>query len=160
LKVLFYYYSVVVRVVSVVFVSENRVDEREREREFERERETLYKLERERETISRLRERRWLDTAFREECSARIDRERQQPTDASRKQNTSPANPIAFGEELQFWPDKNGGHAQFTHMAALHSELLAVNKNGQLCQWRWTDPEPYSSSEVRDSRIFYLDIDY
>ncbi len=38
--------------------------------------------------------------------------------------------------------------ARFTHIAAMHSELVAVNVNGQLCQWKWSDPEPFHNKEV------------
>ena len=79
--------------------------ERDRDRDFDRERETLYRLERERETISRLRERRWLDTAFREETMSRVDRDRQQP-ESSKKPSSSISSPVTFAEELQFWTDK------------------------------------------------------
>jgi len=40
---------------------------------------------------------------------------------------------------------QDGQTPRFSHIAAMHSELVAVNLAGQLCQWRWSDPEPYSS---------------
>lgn len=32
---------------------------------------------------------------------------------------------------------------RFTHIATLHSELIAVSTRGELHQWRWADSEPY-----------------
>jgi E3 ubiquitin-protein ligase EDD1 len=43
---------------------------------------------------------------------------------------------------------QDGQMPRFTHIAAMHSELAAINTNGQLCQWRWSDPEPFSLGEV------------
>lgn len=56
------------------------------------------------------------------------------------------SNAISYGEELQYWIDKDGRKPTFTHIASLYSELLAVNTQGQLCQWRWSDPEPFYSA--------------
>ena len=42
---------------------------------------------------------------------------------------------------------QDGTSATFSQIAAMHSELLAVNTNGQLCQWRWSDLEPFTSYE-------------
>jgi len=43
---------------------------------------------------------------------------------------------------------QDGNCARFSHIAAMHSELVAININGQLCQWKWFDPEPFSMNEV------------
>ncbi len=40
-------------------------------------------------------------------------------------------------------------------MATMHSELLAVTAQGQLCQWRWCDAEPYYCAEVNSSTLKY-----
>ncbi|CAF0980840.1 unnamed protein product [Rotaria sp. Silwood1] len=58
---------------------------------------------------------------------------------------TSSQNPIIFGEQLQFWTDSNSDniYPRFTHIACLYSELIAINTNGQLCQWNWHDDYPY-----------------
>jgi E3 ubiquitin-protein ligase EDD1 len=37
---------------------------------------------------------------------------------------------------------------RFTHIAAMHSELVAISVTGHLCQWRWIDFEPFCSYEV------------
>jgi len=34
-------------------------------------------------------------------------------------------------------------YLHFTHIACLYSELIAINQNGQLCQWNWHDDYPY-----------------
>ena len=58
-------------------------------------------------------------------------------------------NPIQFGDQLQFWtdPTTDNGYPRFTHLAALHSELVAINVHGQLCQWNWHDEYPYQDPE-------------
>jgi E3 ubiquitin-protein ligase EDD1 len=112
---------------------------------------------------------RWLDGSLREELFGRIDRELK-PDDLSlvkdsntsiRKSQTNPQyqhqhsapaalinssstqNPIVFGDQLQYWTDVDNTHLHFTHIACLHSELIAINTNGQLCQWNWQDDYPY-----------------
>jgi E3 ubiquitin-protein ligase EDD1 len=59
--------------------------------------------------------------------------------------NSSLQNPIVFGDQLQFWMDSNSDDTflYFTHIACLYSELIAINTNGQLCQWNWHDDYPY-----------------
>ena len=72
------------------------------------------------------------------------------PTD-SKKHSMSHGgqSAIYFGEELQFWPEKeNQPLPRFSHISAMYSELVAVNTTGQLCQWRWNDSEPYNTGEV------------
>lgn len=64
--------------------------------------------DRDRDSLFRLRERRWLDNALREDGTlSRLDRDR---TDGllseSKKQTGPPQSPIAYGEELQYWPEK------------------------------------------------------
>ena len=58
-------------------------------------------------------------------------------------------NPIQFGDQLQFWtdPTTDNGYPRFTHLAALHSELVAINVHGQLCQWNWHDDYPYQDPD-------------
>ena len=48
----------------------------------------------------------------------------------------------------RFYCFKENSSARFTHIAAMHSELMAVNTNGQLCQWKWSDPEPFHNKDV------------
>lgn len=50
-----------------------------------------------------------------------------------------------ISDELEFWPDSLG---RFTHIATLHSELIALSSSGQIYQWRWNDPEPYKHADV------------
>ena len=48
---------------------------------------------------------------------------------------------------------------KFNHIAGLYSELVAVNIDGQLCQWRWDDQEPYITSQHevwREEKSKYL----
>lgn len=44
------------------------------------------------------------------------------------------------------WPERDSS-IRFTHIAALHSELIAVSSKGELHQWRWADTEPYRHHE-------------
>jgi E3 ubiquitin-protein ligase EDD1 len=113
---------------------------------------------------------RWLDGSLREELFGRIDRElkpddlslvkdsnssirKSQMTPHYQHQHSAPAaltnsssssqNPILFGDQLQFWTDLDNTYLYFTHIACLYSELIAINTNGQLCQWNWQDDYPY-----------------
>lgn len=45
---------------------------------------------------------------------------------------------------------QDGQPMKFSQMAAMHSELVAINMSGQLCQWRWNDTDPYGNNEVVD----------
>jgi hypothetical protein len=64
--------------------------------------------DRERDSLFRIRERtRWLDSALREEGSlSRIDPDRTDGLIASEGKKSSPANPISFGEDIQYWTDR------------------------------------------------------
>ena len=81
---------------------------------------------------------------------SRLDKDRTDGllTEATKKTPVHGQNPIYFGEELQFWPEKEGTCPRFTHIAAMHTELVAVNVQGELCQWRWADYEPFSVNDV------------
>ena len=63
--------------------------------------------------------------------------------------SSSIQSPIIFGDQLQFWIDANSenSYPRFTHIACLYSELIAINTNGQLCQWNWQDDNPYQDSD-------------
>lgn len=37
---------------------------------------------------------------------------------------------------------------RFVAIASLHSELVAINTNGQLCQWKWNEMDPYTNQDV------------
>ena len=49
---------------------------------------------------------------------------------------------------------QDNASAKFIAIASLYSELVAINTHGQLCQWKWSDPEPYLSMEVRIELIY------
>jgi len=49
---------------------------------------------------------------------------------------------------VSIWQD--GQAPRFSHLAAMYTELVAVNLAGQLCQWRWCDPEPFTANDVRN----------
>jgi len=48
---------------------------------------------------------------------------------------------------------QDGQAPRFAHMAAMYSELVAINTAGQLCQWRWSDSEPFTATDV----CFFID---
>lgn len=54
------------------------------------------------------------------------------------------ASPLWVSEELEYWDSGT----RFTHIAATHSELVAVSAQGQLHQWRWADAHPYQRNDV------------
>ncbi|XP_036356729.1 E3 ubiquitin-protein ligase UBR5 isoform X2 [Octopus sinensis] len=113
----------------------------ERERDIDR--------DRDRESIFRIRDRRRLmESSLREESMKALDSKNDSVIGENKKAVTSPPpSPLIFGEDLQFWTEKDGSFPKFSHIAAMHSELVAVSTNGCLYGWKWSDPEPYRSSE-------------
>ncbi|KAL3890879.1 hypothetical protein ACJMK2_003152 [Sinanodonta woodiana] len=109
----------------------------ERERDLDR--------DRERESIFRIRDRRRLDTTLRDEALKSLDRDKVESftLETSKKPTNIQVNPISFGEELQYWTEKDWICPRFTHIAAMHSELVGVGTNGQLYSWKWNEAEPY-----------------
>lgn len=130
----------------------SRIGDRERE------------LDRDRDSIFRIRDhRRRLETTFREETLKSLEREKAEASGAdSSKKGSSPApNPLSFGEELQYWTDKDGEPPLFTHIEAMYSDLIAIGKDGRLYCWRWADPEPYRNPEnpaVRHPKASFLNL--
>lgn len=53
---------------------------------------------------------------------------------------------VQLGDHLEFWPTNSaesvGSH--FVSIAALYTELVAINSRGELHQWKWQSPEPFS----------------
>ncbi|ERE60414.1 E3 ubiquitin-protein ligase [Cricetulus griseus] len=99
-------------------------------------------LLRERESVLRLRERRWLDGASFDNERGSSSKEGEPNPD---KKSTPVQSPVSLGEDLQWWPEKDG--TKFTCIGALYSELLAVSSKGELHQWRWSEAEPYRSTQ-------------
>lgn len=61
--------------------------------------------------------------------------------------------PIAFYEQQrEAWP--NPWEKKFVAIAAIYSELIALTSNGQLCQWRWADAEPFQG-QLSDGTLYY-----
>lgn len=58
---------------------------------------------------------------------------------------------MQLGDRLEFWPTNSaesvGSH--FVSIAALYTELVAINSRGELHQWKWQSPEPFNP-HVRD----------
>ncbi|OTF79788.1 E3 ubiquitin-protein ligase UBR5-like protein, partial [Euroglyphus maynei] len=60
-------------------------------------------------------------------------------------------SPISFTDQ-EYWPGSND--RKFIQIASLHSELIAINNQGQLCQWRWQDSEPFKC-QISDG-VYYF----
>ncbi|KAK3087035.1 hypothetical protein FSP39_000732 [Pinctada imbricata] len=105
--------------------------------------------DRERESIFRIRDRRRLDTTLRDEALKALEREKVDSLEAENlKKHAAPCQtPIHFGDDLQFWTDRDGVGTKFSHIAAMHSDLVAVGTNGQLYSWKWSDPEPFRNPD-------------
>uniref|UniRef100_A0A8D3DHL8 E3 ubiquitin-protein ligase UBR5 n=1 Tax=Scophthalmus maximus TaxID=52904 RepID=A0A8D3DHL8_SCOMX len=99
-------------------------------------------LLRERESVLRLRERRWLDGASFDTERGSTSREGEPSLD---KKSIPVQSPVSLGEELQWWPDKDG--VKFVSIGAMYSELVAVSSKGELYQWKWSEPEPYRNAQ-------------
>ncbi|XP_063307259.1 E3 ubiquitin-protein ligase UBR5 isoform X4 [Pelobates fuscus] len=99
-------------------------------------------LLRERESVLRLRERRWLDGASFDNERGSTSKEGEPILD---KKNTPIQSPVSLGEDLQWWPEKDG--TKFISIGALYSELIAVSSKGELYQWKWMESEPYRNTQ-------------
>uniref|UniRef100_A0A7N8XQ82 HECT-type E3 ubiquitin transferase n=1 Tax=Mastacembelus armatus TaxID=205130 RepID=A0A7N8XQ82_9TELE len=111
-------------------------------------------LLRERESVLRLRERRWLDGASFDTERGSTSREGEPSMD---KKSIPVQSPVSLGEELQWWPDKDG--VKFVSIGAMFSELVAVSSKGELYQWKWNEPEPYRNTQnpsVHHPRVSFL----
>ncbi|KAK4302521.1 hypothetical protein Pmani_025398 [Petrolisthes manimaculis] len=88
--------------------------------------------------------RKWLSNAL---LSVRVT---QPHAETGKKKDSLLPDAIDVADNLQYWPERQGGSAapRFAHIAALHSELVAVSTTGQLYQWRWADKEPYVHPEL------------
>jgi hypothetical protein len=56
--------------------------------------------------------------------------------------NKSTSN-FEFDEKLEYW--ENSGPSKFVKIASLHSELVALSKDGVLHQWKWKAKLPYQN---------------
>uniref|UniRef100_A0A8B9JAN1 E3 ubiquitin-protein ligase UBR5 n=1 Tax=Astyanax mexicanus TaxID=7994 RepID=A0A8B9JAN1_ASTMX len=111
-------------------------------------------LLRERESVLRLRERRWLDGASFDAERGSTSREGEPSVD---KKSVPLQSPVSLGEELQWWPDKDG--TRFVSIAAMFSELVAISSKGELYQWKWSEPEPYRNAQnpsIHHPRVSFL----
>lgn len=70
--------------------------------------------------------------------------------ETGKKKDSLLPDAIDVADNLQYWPERQGSLTplRFSHIAALHSELVAVSTTGQLYQWRWADKDPYVHPEV------------
>ncbi|XP_068224173.1 E3 ubiquitin-protein ligase UBR5 isoform X7 [Palaemon carinicauda] len=88
--------------------------------------------------------RKWLSNAL---LSVRVT---QPHTETAKKKDSLLPDAIDVADSLQYWPERQGSHPapRFLHIAALHSELVAVSTTGQVYQWRWADKDPYVHPEI------------
>ncbi|XP_069947908.1 E3 ubiquitin-protein ligase UBR5 isoform X2 [Cherax quadricarinatus] len=88
--------------------------------------------------------RKWLSNAL---LSVRVT---QPHTETGKKKDSLLPDAIDVADSLQYWPERQGNQSvpRFSHIAALHSELVAVSTTGQLYQWRWADKDPYVHPEL------------
>ncbi|CDW54071.1 E3 ubiquitin protein ligase UBR5 [Trichuris trichiura] len=56
-----------------------------------------------------------------------------------------PVVSIDFDNVIEMWLSVSPEERTFRAIGAMHSELVAVDTNGVLCQWRWDDPQPPTS---------------
>lgn len=64
----------------------------------------------------------------------------------SKKKDSSSGLPLWISDDLELWPERDSP-VRFTHIAALHSEFIAISNKGEIHQWRWSDSEPYKNHE-------------
>ncbi|MPC22949.1 E3 ubiquitin-protein ligase hyd [Portunus trituberculatus] len=96
--------------------------------------------------------RKWLSNAL---LSVRVA---QPHSETGKKKDSLLPDAIDVADNLQYWPERQGNLSalRFSHIAALHSELVAVSTTGQLYQWRWADKDPYVHPELQNERILSL----
>ncbi|KAK6168099.1 hypothetical protein SNE40_021993 [Patella caerulea] len=101
--------------------------------------------DRERDSIFRIRDRRRLEQTFSDGNVKNLERDKTDNinNDTTKKNNPPNQSPISFGEDLQWWTEKDGECPKFSHIAAMYSDLVAIGTNGQLYSWRWNEGEPY-----------------
>jgi hypothetical protein len=80
------------------------------------------------------------------------------PCIENKKKEFAAQSPLWMSDELEFWPERGEPLPQFSLLAALYSELIAVTVSGQLYQWKWNEAEPYRHSEVCRHAIIELRI--
>ncbi|XP_062606641.1 E3 ubiquitin-protein ligase UBR5-like isoform X3 [Saccostrea cucullata] len=115
-----------------------------------------------RESIFRIRDRRRLDTTLRDETLKSLERDKAEALiegENLKKQPAPSQTPVNFGEDLHFLMEKDGTSITFTHIAAMHSDLVAVGTNGQLYSWKWNEMEPYrhyDNPNIRHPKVLPL----
>uniref|UniRef100_A0A5K3FCE0 HECT domain-containing protein n=3 Tax=Mesocestoides corti TaxID=53468 RepID=A0A5K3FCE0_MESCO len=71
-----------------------------------------------------------------------------QDEDAFETTNTGKNNEnnVQLGDNLEFWPTNSAESVgcHFVSIAALYTELVAVNSQGELHQWKWQSSEPFN----------------
>lgn len=115
-----------------------------------------------RESIFRIRDRRRLDTTLRDETLKSLERDKADSLlegENLKKQALPTQTPVNFGDDVHFLMEKDGTHSTFTHIAAMHSDLVAVGTDGQLYSWKWNEAEPYKQHDnpsIRHPKVIPL----
>lgn len=59
-------------------------------------------------------------------------------------------------ETIQFWPTQTYFvQPVFVKIASLHSELIAISKDGKLYQWKWKSNQPFFNSQNDKTNVFH-----
>ncbi|KAJ2943793.1 hypothetical protein O0L34_g8113 [Tuta absoluta] len=90
--------------------------------------------------------RRWLESALRD-----TSWDKEGGESKNKKDSAMTASPLWVSEELEYWDSS----IRFSHIAATHSELVAVSTTGQLHQWRWADAHPYQRTDSSGAITFH-----
>lgn len=71
------------------------------------------------------------------------------PSESRSRKGSGFPEAVDVADHLQMWPlDRyQDTPPKFSHIAALHSELIAVSTSGQVYQWKWTDSSPYHNPD-------------
>lgn len=114
-----------------------------------------------RDPIIRLRSPRFFDPI---ELSAEEYSESQSKNSvpAKKAKTSSNVESVTLGEKLEWWKDKEEKHLIFAQIGAMQSELVAVNNDGVLCQWKWDKETPYShqsNHNVSHPRALFLGLE-
>ncbi|KAI1289573.1 E3 ubiquitin-protein ligase UBR5 [Halotydeus destructor] len=104
--------------------------------------------------------RRWLEYALRDSASAsdggKSPGSSNMPeagsANARKPRSDSQLTPIYISDHLEYWPAPD---RKFCQMAALYSELAAVDSRGVLFQWKWNEADPYRYQGNDGSVIFH-----
>ncbi|XP_028405111.1 E3 ubiquitin-protein ligase UBR5-like isoform X2 [Dendronephthya gigantea] len=119
---------------------------------FEREFESDRDRDRDRERDLLRRERWWNGLGLAENAAgARNNNGSQETSSASNQAKKGNKEPVKFLGELEYWPGEKRSTPVFVKIAAMHSELVCLDADGNLYQWKWNDS--VLTAQERDSKM-------